>query len=119
MRWQRRNRAIGFVVLLPSTDAAGARSAAGRIARAVTAMGRGAWQRDGVRIGASIGFSAYPSDAETAEGILLAADRACFVAKRGGRGRIAAAADGLALAAEFSLQAPTPVDPPTVSLAPA
>jgi hypothetical protein len=45
--------------------------------------------------------------------MLLAADRACFVAKRGGRGRIATADEGLALASEFSLQEPTPVDPPT------
>ena len=45
--------------------------------------------------------------------MLLAADRACFVAKRSGRDRIATAAEGLALAAEFSLQAPTPVDPPS------
>ena len=42
--------------------------------------------------------------------VLLAADRACYVAKRGGRDRIATAAEGLALAAELSLQAPTPVD---------
>ncbi len=45
--------------------------------------------------------------------MLLAADRACFVAKRRGRGGIATADEGLALAAEFSLQVPTPVDPPT------
>ena len=45
--------------------------------------------------------------------MLLAADRACFVAKRSGRDRIATAAEGLALASEFSLQAPTPVDPPS------
>jgi hypothetical protein len=45
--------------------------------------------------------------------MLLAADRACFVAKRTGRDRIASAAQGLAIAAEFSLQEPTPVDPPS------
>ncbi|MBI3748979.1 MAG: hypothetical protein HY262_09075 [Chloroflexi bacterium] len=50
---------------------------------------------------------AAPEKAE----VLLAADRACFVAKRSGRDRIATAAEGLALAAEFSLQEPTPVDP--------
>ena len=48
------------------------------------------------------------STATTRLDVLLAADRACFVAKRGGRDRIATAAEGLALAAEFSLQkAPT------------
>ncbi|HYM82709.1 MAG TPA: GAF domain-containing protein, partial [Candidatus Dormibacteraeota bacterium] len=102
-----------FVVLLPGTDATGARSAAHRMSRAVVGVGRADRRLRGLRIGASIGFAAFPVDGRTAEDILLAADRACFVAKRGGRGRIAAAEDGLALAAEFSLQAPTPVDPPT------
>ena len=59
---------------------------------------------------ASIGVASFPADGSTAEEILLAADRACFVVKRDGRDRVASAAEGLALAAEFSLQAPTPVD---------
>jgi diguanylate cyclase (GGDEF)-like protein len=107
-----------FVVLLPSTDAAGARVVAQRIARAVTSVGSDDWRREDIRIGASIGFSAFPEDGDTAESVLLAADRACFVAKRRGRGGMAGAPEGLALAAEFSLQAPTPVDPPTVTLVP-
>jgi hypothetical protein len=49
----------------------------------------------------------------TPDAILLAADRACFVAKRTGQGLIATADEGLAIAREFSLQEPTPVDPPT------
>ena len=48
--------------------------------------------------------------ATTAAEVLLAADRACFVAKRAGRDKVATAAEGLALAAEFRPQAPTPVD---------
>jgi predicted signal transduction protein with EAL and GGDEF domain len=60
---------------------------------------------------ASIGLASFPADGSTPAEILLAADRACYVAKRGGRDRIATAAEGLALAAEFSLQEPTPVDP--------
>jgi hypothetical protein len=43
--------------------------------------------------------------------VLLAADRACFVAKRTGGGRVATAAEGLALAGELTLQTPTPIDP--------
>ena len=97
-----------FSFLLPGTDATGARLVAERASHAVRASGRG--------ITASIGIASYPDDGPTATAVLLAADRACFVAKRGGRDRIATAAEGLALAAEFSLQAPTPVDPPTHGL---
>ncbi len=48
----------------------------------------------------------------TAAEVLLAADRACYVAKRSGRDRVATADEGRAVTA-FSLQAPTPVDPPS------
>ena len=64
---------------------------------------------------ASIGIATFPVDGTTAESVLLAADRAAFVAKRSGRNRIATADEGLSLAAEFSLQEPTPVDPPTTN----
>jgi predicted signal transduction protein with EAL and GGDEF domain len=67
----------------------------------------------GVRPSASFGLATFPTDGRTADEVLLAADRACFVAKRGGVGRIATADEGLALAAEFSLQEPTPVDTPS------
>lgn len=43
--------------------------------------------------------------------MLLAADRACYAAKRKGRDRIATAVEGLELADEF-LPAPTRVDAP-------
>ena len=59
---------------------------------------------------ASVGVATFPTDGATATDVLLAADRACYVAKRGGRDRIVTAAEGLALAAELSLQPPTPVD---------
>jgi GGDEF domain-containing protein len=71
------------------------------------------WVAAGATLSASIGLSTFPTDGSTAASVLLAADRACFVAKRTGRNRIATADDGLALASEFSLQEPTPVDPPT------
>ena len=67
--------------------------------------------------GASIGTASFPTDGPDAEAVLLAADRACFVAKRRGRGRVATAEDGLVLAGEFELSEPTPVDPPTVATA--
>jgi diguanylate cyclase (GGDEF)-like protein/excisionase family DNA binding protein len=102
-----------FAVLLPATDAEGARAVAERVRAAVAATGDRLPDGRGVRIGSSIGYATFPVDGETAEEVLLAADRACFVAKRTGRNRVASAADGVDLATEFSLQAPTPIDPPT------
>jgi len=105
-----------FMVILPRSDAAGLSVAADRFRKAVAAVGatETRWAKGGVMVAASIGTAAYPSDGETAEDILLAADRACFVAKRRGRGRVATASEGLALAGEFELSEPTPVDPPSV-----
>ena len=59
---------------------------------------------------ASVGVATYPTDGTSAADVLLAADRACFVAKRDGHDRVATAAEGFAFAAEFRPQAPTPVD---------
>jgi diguanylate cyclase (GGDEF)-like protein len=91
-----------FAFLLPHTDGAGALLAAERARAAVSATDRA--------VSASVGVATFPKDGTTPADILLAADRACFVAKREGRNRVATADDGLALAAEFSLQEPTPVD---------
>ena len=104
-----------FIVLLARSDAHGLQTAAERIRSAVEAVGAPGttWAGEGVRISASIGTAAYPLDGDTPETVLLAADRACFVAKRRGRGRVATASEGLALAGEFTLSEPTPVDPPT------
>ena len=79
-------------------------------ATAVHRVGHPGLHGSDVDITASIGVATFPEDGATGADILLAADRACFVAKRGGRDRIADAAKGLFLAAEFSLQEPTPVD---------
>ncbi len=92
-----------FAFLLPNTDGDGALQVAERASQAVRAT-RGT-------MSASIGVATFPVDGSTSAGILLAADRACYTAKRGGRDSIATAAEGLALVAEFSLQEPTPVDP--------
>jgi diguanylate cyclase (GGDEF)-like protein/excisionase family DNA binding protein len=108
-----------FVVILPRTDAPGLAAAADRVLQAVAAVGGpgSGWGADGVRVGASIGTAYFPEDGDSPEDVLLAADRACFVAKRRGRGRVATAEEGRALASEFELSEPTPVDPPTVSAA--
>jgi diguanylate cyclase (GGDEF)-like protein/excisionase family DNA binding protein len=91
-----------FTFILPNTDESGALHVAERARQAVIAT-------DGA-ITASVGVATFPQDGTSATAVLLAADRACYVAKGGGRDRIATAAEGLALAAELSLQAPTPVD---------
>ena len=57
------------------------------------------------------GTASYPEDGVRSDEVLLAADRALFVAKRSGGGRVASAAEGVALAGEFKLQTPTPIDP--------
>ena len=107
-----------FAILLPGTDAVGARLVAERARTAVAAVtGPGSpWAAANVAVTASIGLATFPADGTTEETILLAADRACYVAKRTGHNRVATAAEGLALAAELSLQEPTPVDPPSVDL---
>ena len=58
----------------------------------------------------SAGIASYPKDGATPDDILLAADRACFMVKRDGGGRVATAEEGLALADVFTLQIPTPID---------
>jgi diguanylate cyclase (GGDEF)-like protein/excisionase family DNA binding protein len=111
-----------FTVLLAGADATAAVHVAERVRAAVHAVGGSGtrWQRDGIVVSASFGVATFPDDGSLAESVLLAADRACFVAKRAGPGRIATADEGLALAAEFSLQEPTPVESSSVpSSAPA
>jgi diguanylate cyclase (GGDEF)-like protein len=94
-----------FTFLLPHTDEKGALQVAERARLAVSATAG--------TVTASLGVATFPQDGRTPTEVLLAADRACYVAKRGGRDRVATAAEGLALAAEFSLQPPTPVDSAT------
>ncbi len=106
-----------FALILGGTDATAAVAVAERVRAAVgTVGGQGSrWADKGVAISVSIGLATFPRDGLSPESILLAADRACFVAKRSGSGLIATADEGLAIASEFSLQAPTPVDPPTIT----
>ena len=106
-----------FAVLAPGADHAGGMRIAERVLEAIHAVsGHGAGRRGAeVEFTASIGVASYPSDATTGESILLAADRACFLAKRTGRNRIASATEGLAVGEELSLHEPTPVDPPTLT----
>jgi diguanylate cyclase (GGDEF)-like protein/excisionase family DNA binding protein len=102
-----------FAVLLPRTGPDQVGPIAERIRSAVSkVVGPGTgWHGRARRLDASAGTASYPADGSTADEVLLAADRALFIAKRSGGGRVATSADGMALAGEFTLQAPTPIDP--------
>jgi diguanylate cyclase (GGDEF)-like protein len=101
-----------FALLLPNTDATSALAVAERVRTAVHDVGGegSSWAEAAMAVSVSIGLATFPRDGLTPESILLAADRACFVAKRTGPGLIATADEGLARAKEFSLQEPTPID---------
>jgi diguanylate cyclase (GGDEF)-like protein len=99
-----------FTVICPATDAAGTRTLAERIQASVRAISLDAGSDSIGRVSASIGVATFPEFGPTADEVLLAADRACFVAKRRGRDQVATAEDGLALAGELTLHAPTPFD---------
>jgi diguanylate cyclase (GGDEF)-like protein len=101
-----------FAVLLPRTDGEQVGPIAERARAAVkSVVGPGStWRGRARSLEASAGTASFPADGATAEEVLLAADRALFVAKRSGGGRVASAAEGEALAGEFTLQVPTPID---------
>jgi diguanylate cyclase (GGDEF)-like protein/excisionase family DNA binding protein len=102
-----------FAVLLPRTDGDHVGPIAERVRAAVKhVVAAGTTWRGRVKsLEASAGTASFPADGARAEEVLLAADRALFVAKRSGGGRVASAAEGLALVGEFTLQTPTPIDP--------
>ena len=106
-----------FAVLLPRTDAEHVGPIAERVRAAVSGVvGPGStWRGRARALEASAGTASFPDDGQRAEEVLLAADRALFTAKRSGGGRVASAAEGLALADEFTLQAPTPIDAVTTA----
>ena len=98
----------------PSTDQAGALLVAERVRAAVEAVGApgSRWAQAHLDVSASTGVGTFPERRRRRR------RRSCSrptgpASSPSGRGgdRIATAAEGLALAAEFSLQAPTPVDP--------
>jgi diguanylate cyclase (GGDEF)-like protein len=97
-----------FALLLPGTGLAGARTVAAKVHDAIAELHGG---KKGVGITCSVGVAAYPRDAQDAASVVLAADRACYAAKRSGRNRIATAAEGLTLASDFQPTEPTPLEP--------
>ena len=74
-----------FTVILPETSLAGAIQVAERIRERI-------WAEEFPRIGnitASVGISSYPVNALTKEDLVRVADQALYVAKNGGRNRVA------------------------------
>ncbi len=116
-----------FAVLLPRridrratdpslSDAEGLALVASSIQAAIRAIGASGtrWQDLGLKVSASIGTASFPADGLDADDVLLAADRACRVAKLKGRDQICTAREGLALADGYTLSQPTPVDEPVI-----
>lgn len=80
-----------FAIILSATDNSGALAAAEKIGRAVRDVTEpGSKRRAGVTC--SIGAATFPVDASDQSGLLMAADRACYLAKRQGKARAATAA---------------------------
>ncbi len=96
-----------FALLLPFTSLAGARVVAEKIQDAVRALNSADVLQP---VACSVGIAVYPKDGHDGPSLILAADKACYAAKRAGRDRIATAAEGLAAAAEFQPTAPTTPD---------
>jgi diguanylate cyclase (GGDEF)-like protein len=97
-----------FAVLLPSTGLSGARIVAEKIHSAIGSIARE--RRSPIDVACSVGIAGYPKDGHDGTTVILAADRACYAAKRAGRDRIATAAEGLALAGEFTPTEPVPLE---------
>jgi len=96
-----------FCLILPEASLDEAVVVADRIRAAIGDV-RGSGQRR-ANMRCSVGVATFPDDAADRAGLLLAADRALYAAKRAGRDRVGTAAEGLALASEF-VPPHTPVD---------
>ena len=101
-----------FALLLPGTGLAGARTVAAKVHEAIADIdgGMNGIGMNGIGITCSVGVAAFPRDARDAASIILAADRACYAAKRSGRNRIATAAEGVELESDFQPTEPTPTE---------
>jgi len=96
-----------FSLILPRTRLENAIDIAERVRSAIREVRATGRRRAATRC--SVGVAIYPADGMDRAGLLLAADRALYAAKRAGRDRVSTAADGLALAADF-VPPPTPVE---------
>jgi len=81
-----------FVLILPETDAAGAKVVAERTRQKVEGLATDAGVKEPVRVTISLGCATFgPASYANARELLGAADRALYAAKRGGRNRVEAA----------------------------
>jgi diguanylate cyclase (GGDEF)-like protein len=104
-----------FALILPETaQPAAAAGVAEKVRDAVRSIRLGGRKTSRPVVTCSVGVATFPADGAGKDAVLLAADRACYVAKRKGRDGVATAAEGLALASEFRLAPPTPVDEPSL-----
>ena len=96
-----------FCLILPGAGEDDAVDVAERIRAAIASVPGNGRRRSDVRC--SVGVATFPVDGDSRDGMVLAADRALYAAKRAGRGRVSTAVDSLALAGEF-VPPRTPVD---------
>jgi diguanylate cyclase (GGDEF)-like protein len=75
-----------FTVILPQTDRIGAAAAGERLRAGVEAHAFPLSERGAITV--STGIANYPDDGDSVTGLIEAADRALYVAKRNGRNRV-------------------------------
>ncbi|HEY7701046.1 MAG TPA: GGDEF domain-containing protein [Candidatus Limnocylindrales bacterium] len=76
-----------FVVLLPETDPTGAFVLAEKIRIGVTELDLGL-PDEAIRPSLSVGVVSYPDDGQTADELMISADRAMYTSKRAGKNRV-------------------------------
>ena len=76
-----------FVVLLPETDPTGAFVLAEKIRIGVNELDLGL-PDDAIRPSLSVGVVSYPDDGQTADELMISADRAMYTSKRAGKNRV-------------------------------
>jgi len=82
-----------FVVVIPKADRDIVAGIAGQLVERLRAQY--IIENKRVNTGASLGIALYPTDGETAEKLMEAADRAMYLVKRGGKNNFAFHIDGL------------------------
>jgi diguanylate cyclase (GGDEF)-like protein/excisionase family DNA binding protein len=107
-----------FCVLLPNTDAEGARQVAERVRAAVAAVEppAGGHGRSRPRVSASIGSATFPVDATTDDALVDIASRGSFYAKANGGDRVATPRESAAIADAFEPTGPTRVESETTAV---